>query len=149
MWYASSFQIIRWFLSLITSLIRITIQEIPLIAWHLRLSKKLPSMVVAFIFVRKFHKNFRIVEYCAYVWTQNRKCIKMSTNKPMFGLVVLIACDIFINKGSSHWSLQLVWWVLLKSVQYIWHKFCVRRASRVCQLLSKSRINWIWLVLSI
>ncbi len=33
-------------------------------------------------------QNFRIVKY-AHICNQGGKCIKMSTNKPMFGLVVL------------------------------------------------------------
>ncbi len=43
-------------------------------------------------------KNYRIVTYCAHIWHQHRKCIKMRTKKRMFGPVVLeIACDIFTN----------------------------------------------------
>ena len=37
--------------------------------------------------------------YCAYIWNQNGKCIKVNTNKPLFGPVVLeITCDIFMIK---------------------------------------------------
>ncbi len=51
---------------------------------------------------RKILKNFRIVKYCAHIWNQHEKWIKTSTNKPMFGPVVLeIACGIFIKKDIS------------------------------------------------
>ncbi len=43
-------------------------------------------------------QNYIIGKNHMPIWNQNRKCIKMSINKPMFGLVVLeIACDIFVN----------------------------------------------------
>ncbi len=51
----------------------------------------------SFFFIKKF-KKFRIVKFHDHIWYQHEECIKMSTNKPMFGLVVLeIACDIVIK----------------------------------------------------
>ncbi len=48
-----------------------------------------------------FHKNLNIlrnVTFHVHIWNQHRKCIKMNTNKPMFGHVVLkIACSLFIT----------------------------------------------------
>ncbi len=47
-------------------------------------------------------QNFKIGKTYAHIWNQHRKCIRMSTNMPMFGLVVLeIACDIFIHMTYS------------------------------------------------
>ena len=44
---------------------------------------------------QKIGKNSQIVKHCIHIWNQHAKCIKMNTNKPMFGPVVLeIACDI-------------------------------------------------------
>ncbi len=64
-------------------------------------------MVFTPSFFQKIFKNFRIVKYCIHIWHKHGKCIKMNTNKPMFGPVVLeIACDIFINKTSCfHWTM--------------------------------------------
>ena len=48
--------------------------------------------------LQKIFKNFRIVKYCGHIWNQDRKCITMSINNPVFGPVVLeIACDISIQ----------------------------------------------------
>ena len=41
------------------------------------------------IFKDFFFKNFKILTYYSHIWYQYEKCIKMSTSKPMFGLVVL------------------------------------------------------------
>ncbi len=53
----------------------------------------------------KIFKNFRNFIFHVHIWNQHEKYIKMDTNKPMFGPVVLeIACDIFVNKPSSYHS---------------------------------------------
>ncbi len=50
-------------------------------------------------FWRKFFKNFRIFKNGGHICNQHDKCSQMSTNKPMFGPVVVeIACNIFIYK---------------------------------------------------
>ena len=36
-----------------------------------------------------FSKKFRILKFHGCIWNQHGKCIKMNTNKPMFGPVVL------------------------------------------------------------
>ena len=46
---------------------------------------------------RNFVKNVKIVTFHAHIWNQHEKCIKMSTNKPMFGPVVLEIVIFFIN----------------------------------------------------
>ncbi len=51
-------------------------------------------------FSENFQKCLRIVKYCGHIWNEHGKCIKMSTNMPMFGPVVLKTIyDIFINKN--------------------------------------------------
>ena len=43
-------------------------------------------------------KNFRNITFCVHNRNQHEKCIRMSTNRPMFGLMVLeTTCDIFTN----------------------------------------------------
>ena len=39
--------------------------------------------------VHKISKNFQIVQFQVHIWNEHVKCIKMSTNKPVFGPVVL------------------------------------------------------------
>ncbi len=46
----------------------------------------------------KVFKNFWNITFCIHICNQHENCIKMSTNMPMFGAVVLeIAYYIFIN----------------------------------------------------
>ncbi len=54
----------------------------------------------------KFSKNSEIIHFMSIFGISMKKCIKMSTNKPMFAPVVLeIAYDIFINKTVETCSL--------------------------------------------
>ncbi len=58
-------------------------------------------------FAENFQKHFRIIEDWSH-WNCHGKCIKMSTNKIMFGpLVLQIGCDVFIKKNLSIQTLQL------------------------------------------
>ncbi len=52
-------------------------------------------------------KKIQIIKFHVYIWNQQRICIKMSTNKPMFGPVVLeISCRVHMNQTfSPHESL--------------------------------------------
>ena len=44
-----------------------------------------------------------MVKYYAHIWNQHQKCIRMSTNKPMFGPVVFeTPYAIFTNKISKY-----------------------------------------------
>ena len=44
-------------------------------------------------FCSEYFQKFKNVRYGVNIWNQHRKCLKMSTNKPMFGPVVLeITC---------------------------------------------------------
>ncbi len=62
-------------------------------------------------------KNFGILKHYAHIWNQHEKCIKMNTNKPMFGLVVLeIACDIFMHA------------VFSQSKFVLKHEYCLNQA---------------------
>ncbi len=60
----------------------------------------IPSCVVdTFTFFQKICKNVRIVKKCAHIWNQLGNWSKMSTNKPMFGPMILeTASYIFITK---------------------------------------------------
>ncbi len=50
-------------------------------------------------FVQKIVKKLKMVKYHVYIWNHHGNSIKMSTNKPMFGIVVLeIPCGIWIKK---------------------------------------------------
>ena len=52
-------------------------------------------------FVKKIFKNFGILKDYGHIWNQHGKYIKMSTNMPQFGPVVLeIPGSIFPNKTS-------------------------------------------------
>ncbi len=66
--------------------------------WYSPLTLFHTSVQTTSSFPRFFFRKFsRISEYkyCAQIWNQHAKCIKMSTNMPMFGPVVLeIACGI-------------------------------------------------------
>ena len=46
-------------------------------------------LVDTFIFFKKIFQNIRKLKYHAHIWNQHGKCIKMSTNKPMFGPVII------------------------------------------------------------
>ena len=49
----------------------------------------------------KFSKIFRNLNFHCYIWIQHEKCIKMSTNKPSIGWIILIIAPLtwenFIN----------------------------------------------------
>ena len=47
----------------------------------------LSRIMDVFIFTKQFF--CKIIYYCIYIWNQNGKQIKMSTNKPIFGSMVL------------------------------------------------------------
>ncbi len=59
-----------------------------------------------FIFFMKKYKNFRIGKFDVHICNQNRKCIKMSTNKPKFGPVVLdiLSSNFFFLMGEMSFS---------------------------------------------
>ena len=72
----------------------------------LSLCKCQVQMTFSFLFF--FPKISALLNIEPIIWYQHGKCIRMSTNKPIFGPVVLeIAWDIFINKTSSfHCNMQ-------------------------------------------
>ncbi len=97
------------------------------ISWHNLALSMWVSMYSTLSLFRKLFTNFKIFQnftiskYCIHIWNQHGKCIKMSTNMPMFGLVVLeivcdiviIVCAIFINKiFPFYWNMCLVWRLL-------------------------------------
>ena len=63
-----------------------------------------------FLNLRKFSKTwYKIVKLCFNFWNQHGKCIKMNTNMPLFGSVVLeIACGIFISEMSFFYWIDVI-----------------------------------------
>ncbi len=67
-------------------------------------------------FIRKKSKILRIVKYYAHIWNQNDKWITMSTNKSIFGPVVLeIACGILLSNVSSFHCKPVVGMIVVMS----------------------------------
>ncbi len=90
----------------------------------------LVSMTSKYHFFQKIFKRFcllicykfSMVKYFAHIQNRLANCIKMSSNKPMFGPVVLeMICDIFIDMISSFHLKRVV--CVQKSINR--RKYCV------------------------
>ena len=59
------------------------------------------------ILSKNCQKKLRTVKFHKHIWHQNEKCIKMSTNMPTFGPVVLgVGSSICMNKTLSYTFLE-------------------------------------------
>ena len=102
--------------------------------WTLTLSTHTLSADDSVTFCQNIFNNFRIVTYFDHIWNQHWKCINMSTNKPMFGPVVLeVFCDIFNNKTSSFRWRMLLEWRGLTVVTNLWADRAIGRQDLVAK----------------